>query len=243
MVSAANLLGSDTDTIATMAGAMLGAVAAEDPPAGLLDKDYLVRDASRLAAIAGLGQVSRSFPYPDLLTWSPPRNQVDCLGLLDDDVAVVGLGMATPIGEFVPQGGRGESGWQWLRTWFGQTVFVKRRVTLRALAATAVSVRVPDDRSQPQLFSSGPSEARQAEKEDRQAQVDARPIGSERLERAEGPLTVAEAIVKAENRQFAPSIVGSLIIQLSTETPDGVDKAIAFAALVARELSKLPRKH
>lgn len=242
MVSAVNLLGSDTDTIATMAGAMLGAVVAEDPPSGLADHDYIVRDASRLAAIAGLGQATRSFPYPDLLKWSPPRNQVDCVGLLDDEVAVAGLGTATQVGEFIPQGGKGESGWQWLQTWFGQTMFVKRRVTLRPLPSLSVPLRILDDRSQPQLFSSRHTQVPQPDATEHQRSADAWPSAEERPERTEGPLTVAAAIARAESRKFSPAMIGSLLIQLSTETRDGLDKAIAFAALVAHELNKQPRR-
>ena len=229
-------------TIATMAGAMLGAVVAEDPPSGLADHDYLVRDASRLAAIAGLGQATRSFPYPDLLKWSPPRNQVDCVGLLDDEVAVAGLGTATQVGEFVPQGGKGESGWQWLQTWFGQTMFVKRRVTLRPLPSSAVPLRIADDRSQPQLFSSRHTPLPQPDAPEHQRSADAWPSAEERPERTEGPLTVAAAIARAESRKFSAAMIGSLLIQLSTETRDGLDKAIAFAALVAHELNKQPRR-
>ena len=242
VVSAVNLLGSDTDTIATMAGAMLGAVVPEDPPTGLADSDYLVRDASRLAAIAGVGQSTRSFPYPDLLKWTPPRNQVDCVGLLGDDIAVAGLGTATLVGEFFPQGRKGESGWQWLQTWFGQSLFVKRRMTLRPLPASAVPVRVPDERVQTQLFSSRPTELNQSEAPERQSPTDVSRSSGDSAQVKEGPLTVAAAIAKAESRNFSPSMVGSLLIQLSTETRDGMDKAIAFAALVAHELSKKPRR-
>jgi ADP-ribosylglycohydrolase len=243
LVAAVNLLGSDTDTIATMAGAMLGAVVADDPPAGLMDHDYLVRDASRLAAIAGLGKATRSFPYPDLLKWSPPRNQVDAIGLLDDDIAVAGMGAATPIGEFIAQGGKGDSGWQWLKTWFGQTVLAKRRLTLRPLPASSAPLRVPDERSQPQLFSPPQDRVRSSEEhEHRPPPAEAWASTRNAAEREPGPLSVAAAIAKAESRDYSAAMIGNLIIQLSTETPNGIDNAIAFAALVARELSRKSKK-
>lgn len=50
---AANLLGSDIDTVATMAGALLGAVAVDDPPEPVLDAELIVKEARRLAALGG----------------------------------------------------------------------------------------------------------------------------------------------------------------------------------------------
>ena len=53
---AANALGTDTDTIATMAGAIVGVTAETDPPAGsVLDEDLFRSDAARLAEIAAGG--------------------------------------------------------------------------------------------------------------------------------------------------------------------------------------------
>ena len=42
IVTTVNLLGSDTDTIATMAGALLGIIARSDPPEQVHDLDYLI---------------------------------------------------------------------------------------------------------------------------------------------------------------------------------------------------------
>ena len=68
-VVAANEIGTDTDTIATMAGALLGACdAATEPPENPLDSDYLLREADRLVAISQGGTTAgHSYPgHPDL---------------------------------------------------------------------------------------------------------------------------------------------------------------------------------
>ena len=75
--AAANAIGSDTDTIATMAGALLGACdAAPQPPEEPLDSPYLLSEADRLTAISQSHQVD-NHQYPDTLTWAAPQTQAD----------------------------------------------------------------------------------------------------------------------------------------------------------------------
>ena len=73
---AANELGTDTDTIATMAGAILGAATEADPPVEVLDADLFRSEADRLAEIAGGGKPP-NHAYPDLLHWSAPMIRAD----------------------------------------------------------------------------------------------------------------------------------------------------------------------
>ena len=67
MTVAANAIGTDTDTIATMAGAILGVVAEEDPPVEVLDGELFRSEASRLAEIA-CGGKPRGHRYPGSTT-------------------------------------------------------------------------------------------------------------------------------------------------------------------------------
>ena len=50
---AANMIGTDTDTIATMAGAILGVNAESDPPVEVLDTELFISESNRLSAIGG----------------------------------------------------------------------------------------------------------------------------------------------------------------------------------------------
>jgi ADP-ribosylglycohydrolase len=129
LIAAANVLGSDTDTIATMAGAILGATAAAAPDWPLQDREYIKTEAIRLAAI-GRGEVRDSFAYPDLSRWQPPATQSDAVGLSSTGFAIAGLGEAEPQGEEYKMG---DSVWQWLKLSFGQTVLGKRRTVMRQL--------------------------------------------------------------------------------------------------------------
>lgn len=128
---AANMLGTDTDTIATMAAAISGATGNASPPPSVLDEGYLTAEARRLATLAEGGRVP-AFSYPDLLHWNPPRSQLDAVGLADDRPALAGLGGLRDLPQSDPITHR-RSMWRWTQADFGATFLVKRRVELRPL--------------------------------------------------------------------------------------------------------------
>lgn len=123
---AANAIGTDTDTIATMAGAILGVVTEIEPPVEVLDADLFRSEADRLAKIAHGGQ-PRNHQYPDLLHWSAPKVRADALiRSQDGGLYVRGLGSAKAIGEPIAPS-KNNFMWQWLRLGEGQTLLIKRR--------------------------------------------------------------------------------------------------------------------
>lgn len=128
---AANCIGTDTDTIATMAAALIGATGDAPQPHPVLDTPYLTAEATRLAAIAS-GQSTKPFSYPDLLHWFPPRVQLDAVGIAGNLPAIAGLGWL----ELTDSTERKESRdaiWQWMRSDFGASFLVKRRPELPQL--------------------------------------------------------------------------------------------------------------
>ena len=136
---AVNEIGTDTDTIATMAGAILGATAETEPPVEVLDAELLRSEADRLSEIARDGQ-PQSHRYPDLLHWSPPRTRSDALmQTRDGHLYVSGLGFAEAQGEPIIAP-RGDFMWQWLRLESGQTLLIKRRPALLHCDATPESL-------------------------------------------------------------------------------------------------------
>jgi len=133
MLLASNSLGSDTDTIATMAGAIMGACKATSPVTKIMDSDYIASEAERLCNISA-GLIAEEFSYPDLHRWIPPKTQLDVVGLHGNKIAVAGLGIATAYGdEFSPPARKSETVWQWLSLSFGQSILSKRRVHIRGL--------------------------------------------------------------------------------------------------------------
>ena len=134
VVAAANAIGTDTDTIASMAGALLGACDdAADPPEEPLDSPYLRSEADRLVALSQ-GEQAPGHPYPDILTWSAPQTQADALVSDNGSLAVEGLGPVTRLGTDLLYTSREDFAWEWVSTNFGQTLLIKRRPEIRPLA-------------------------------------------------------------------------------------------------------------
>ena len=145
---AANAIGTDTDTIATMAGAIMGLTAENEPPVEVLDAALFRSEAKRLAEIAS-GRSPRNHRYPDLLHWSPPKARADALFQLDSrDLYVTGLGIAEAMSEPMPSS-LDKFKWQWVKLDTGQTLLIKRRNRLakvtdqmRSLATSALNRKV-----------------------------------------------------------------------------------------------------
>lgn len=126
---AASRLNTDTDTIGTMAAAIVGAASPKELLSPVLDEEYLRSEADRLHAISQ-GHTVDAFPYPDLLTWQPPKSAVDATGIADGDLALAGLSYLSVTSQATTNK---DGAWVWGRTWFGQSVLVKLRRELRQL--------------------------------------------------------------------------------------------------------------
>ncbi|MDE2667460.1 MAG: ADP-ribosylglycohydrolase family protein [Acidobacteriota bacterium] len=125
--TAVNELESDTDTIATMGGALLGVISRREPDWPLQDHSYIVSEAKRLAAISR-GQHQDSFTYPDLGNWDPPARQNSSIGWFNGKLAIAGLGPLTSVGtEYASR----DAVWQWFELPFGQTILAKRKSNLQ----------------------------------------------------------------------------------------------------------------
>ena len=136
---AANAIGTDTDTIATMAGAILGATADIDPPVDVLDANVFRSEAERLVKIA-TGESPPNHEYPDLLYWTAPKTRADALTRSEDGSLIVrGLGRARSLdGE--PVLASGEFRWRWIQLEFGQTLLIKSRDRLPDIEEDRVPV-------------------------------------------------------------------------------------------------------
>ena len=129
MTIAANALGTDTDTIATMAGATLGAIADYDPPVDVMDAELFLREADRMSAIAA-SKPTANFEYPDLLRWVAPKTQADYLVMsASGECRVRGLGIVEPQDAPIRSKISGFM-WQWVKTEYGQSLLIKRREVL-----------------------------------------------------------------------------------------------------------------
>lgn len=264
LASAANVLASDTDTIATMAGALLGARLRDElrmPPGKPMDSEYIHSEAVRMARVSQGRLAAKAFVYPDLLHWIAPKNQSDVLGMWDDKPGLAGLGTVRLDGAPIVGVGSRASRWQWAVLDFGQRLLVKRRAKLPELddrlkprARSAGSDLKRDRPKRPDDTGDGPSptgSSFQRETVPVRAAIQESPLptgsqrrlfeGTSESERA-GPrrLSVDAAFDIARERGFAPSTVGGLLLQLADQE-GGTDLAVAFAGLVARARSRMGR--
>jgi len=225
LVAAANLLGSDTDSIATMAGAILGSAEKSGPEGDLADREYIEEEASRLYDI-GSGTTRESFQYPDLMAWKPPRTLADAVGLTDGHVAVAGLGIAEPIGSKWQDGRDKAVSWQWLKLKFGQTVLARQRHVLSELSdryqqTSEGASPIQEPKGKPQMSSQtdlfkGPQDRRSGRRD--------APLGETSLD---------ELTNAAINSGFGHELIGRHLVGLA-EGANGVELAVAYSAIIAK---------
>lgn len=119
----ASLFDSDTDTIATMTGALIGATLDDEPDFPIQDKEYIKKEAKRLFSIAK-GVHTESFIYPSILNWKSPRATLELVQEYEEEFYIDGL---SPIKFFGKEYKNNTTIWQWAETPFGQTILAKRR--------------------------------------------------------------------------------------------------------------------
>lgn len=230
----ANELESDTDTIATMAGAILGCVHVSEPQWTIQDRPYIAQEATRLAAIAG-GRPQDSFTYPDLGHWSPPTRQTASVGLNGRGLALAGLGAIEPVGS---EYAAGDTVWQWFTLSFGQTILAKRRAVVEdklegsqlpgeRQAPAPQKSTVLATKSQASLFDEGKKEARKPQEQSEVAGRSAEKSGIDYW---------TDVVIQHE---FDDLTLGRVFNRILEETRSA-DSAVAFAAIIAK--AKLARE-
>jgi ADP-ribosylglycohydrolase len=219
---AANLLGSDTDTIGTLAGAILGAVTDVKPVGPLLDQEYIEREAMRLHGIS-LGSETKSFAYPDLMRWSPPKNQTSAVGLSDNHIVVTGLGPALAMGDSFRGQSHERAIWRWLRLEFGQTIIAKMRSDLQQLPhQLATAMAQTESKVTAMTFKPQQNPLFSPEAEPR---TDSRNSFDKH--------TLDEMTSVAIKSGFDPATIGQHIIELSSEA-DGIERCLGYVAIIGK---------
>lgn len=204
---AAKVFNSDTDSIATMAGALMGGVWHSDPEGPIQDENYIRAEAERLYNV-GAGIQQPSFDYPNLLSWSPPKNQSSALSSKEGRHMLMGLGDVELFGESKTSTKGAKLIWQWGRLSFGQTVLTKRRDDSRASYKPErydvyLETHVPQREFPTSILSHAPS------------------------------LSLNERTQACIKSKFDPRLIGENILELATGE-DGIERCIAFAAIIAK---------
>lgn len=232
LIEAVNLFGSDTDTIATMAGAVMGATAKDDPPEEVADIKYIVEESERLYKISE-GQNTRSHPYPDMLYWKPNRTQLDVIGQYKGKWVVDGLGEAIPIRTVAEKGGKYPSTWEWFRLEFGQTILVKRRTKPKTFTGERLPVKITSQKvkKEPAVITDQKYGKRVEKQMSKQTELwDKEKSVNTREEKG---ITIDIATENSIQSGFKREVVGEMLMKLA-EQKDGIEKSIAFAAIIAK---------
>ncbi|MDK3022830.1 ADP-ribosylglycohydrolase family protein [Cupriavidus taiwanensis] len=240
--TSANLLSSDTDTISSMAGALVGALFHESaPPVRVQDAGYVEYEARRLTAV-GEGRAAESFSYPDLLSWQAPRSQLDAVGLVDGKVALAGVGWIDPTSEEFSSG-KSDVVWQWYETSFGQTVLCKRRSSLSSLAKSGYPAAASTMEAyvrpahltemRKDTRSRSRPESRDLFHDDGQVESSREEIRERAGAASSSGRSIDEMSDEAIQSGFPPRLIGEHILALS-ERESGIELVVAYTAIIAK---------
>ena len=234
--ASANLLSSDTDTIGTMAGAILGAGIKNKPSVRIEDQDYIDSEALRLYQISCGNQVS-SFTYPDLHNWNPPKTQLDALGVVDDKLCLAGIGYGTTVSKTYSSRSNPNIMWQWVKLDFGQTVLVKRRAELNQLAEGSVAQNIIKHRNaETKSFSPGTkamnesinNHMHQSDMLDKRQRV-----SLSDTKKPDANMSINQLTTEAIKSGFEEAMIGRHILWLTGQI-NGMEKVIAYSAIIAK---------
>lgn len=248
LVLVANTLNSDTDTIGTMCGAILGTVADRSPSWPIQDRSYIVAEAERMAEISE-GAKADSFRYPDLARWEPPQNQLEAVRLNSvGGRALIGIGDLREVSERYPAK---DHFWCWMELHFGQTILVKQRFEPktassellageRVLHRPVASAASTNDRSknaaqidQPMLFKEDTTPAT------RESSARPREVNSESSYVTHRDRMLDDLTDQVIQSDFDPLTVGEAFNHLVDEF-GSTSVATGFAAVIAK--AKIARK-
>ncbi len=227
LILAANELNSDTDTIATMAGAILGAIAKEPPQWEIQDREYLILEAKRLANIA-YKIPEQSFNYPELSQWNPPLSQTAAITATNSGLQIAGLGNIIKDGEEYTFG---SFIWQWFRLPFGQRILGKYKNDLEITEHQEGKEVIADEK----VIRSKSSAIEQSDLFD--APLHKPQMMAIRPKRSYDSLDyLTDEVIKSNFDNYK---LGLLLNQL-IDSSESIDLAVAFASIIAK--AKLARK-
>lgn len=223
LIAVANCFKSDTDTIATMAGALVGAYTLAPPPGPIQDEPYIKAEASRLYRI-GTGEKQASFSYPDLLNWIPPRNQSDSWLNTAESSILLGLGDIQSIGDTYKATKGADVTWQWGLLGYGQKVLGKYKNSRGSNKGLSSTIPKKQDN---ELGSSKPP-----------ASLDM-PLFEAAARQQPEKISLDALTQRCINSGFEPNIVGMTLLEICDDE-NGIENAIGFAAIIAK--AKLARR-
>lgn len=228
-----NELRTDTDTIATMFGAIAGAIILEYPPEPVQDQEYLIKESTRLYYISQKMRVE-GFLYPDLNEWTPQKSAVGYVFTNNDGLFISGFGSLTPLSEVFFEK-NDDFLYQWVSTNLGFSLLVKRRRDdLLENSAENISGAVE------QNFSISSSRNEVVEPH----QLDMLSLeGKGERSNINSNFDIDSLFNEAVANQFNPETIGSHILLLCQKEQYAIESVIAYSSLVAKAKINREKKH
>lgn len=228
-----NALGSDTDSIATMAGAILGSCCECECEGSIQDREYIRSEAYRLAIVAEGGRAA-SFRYPDIRSWKPERAAIDAVGLLDRQLWLSGLGPLEPLEPLEPldkRTHRDRNGHSigWYKLPFGQTILAQVRSSPRAITVEHSAVNEHGGTKGARSSSAPPGKLR-----DLFAQSGGRQITEKtEIEDKLAKMSLNELLQQVLNAGFPAELIGRVLLQqVDAGGKDFVERGVALTATI-----------
>ncbi|WP_318452154.1 ADP-ribosylglycohydrolase family protein [Photobacterium leiognathi] len=228
-----NQLDSDTDTIATMFGALAGVVVDERPNETVQDENYIINEASRLYNLSQEKDVS-CFTYPDLLNWVPQRSIVSNVTLKNNKLVLNGFGTIKPISK--PFNGRQKGHYyQWFEVSQGFTALIKVKSDFEAYTEQETVSNVVN-------MSNNLSHTNQPIDTNQQHNLPFS-LKEETIVDNNIDYSIDSLTKKAIDSQFDPKIIGEHILFLTTQQDMPIEKIISYSSIVAKaKISRDKRK-
>jgi len=218
----ANTLGTDTDSIATMAGAIIGACTDQECDRELQDRNYIRAEAERLSDISERRETS-SFRYPNLRSWKPEKTAIDAIGLKDGKLYLNGIGILEEISS-LPKKENDKETVGWFRLPFGQSIMVRFRSQPREIASEQGKIDRNAIVSNKNAKSDPPSRLK-----DLFNQADPNVVAGNAVNLDQ--MTLSEILHKVIVEGFPPELIGQVLLrQVDKGGKEYLEKGVALTA-------------
>lgn len=227
MVTMVNALGTDTDSIATMVGAIRGFLDNSMPPQDIQDQAYIVQDAERLYRIS-INNERNNYLYPDTMSWRVPPSTLDYISSYKGELVFPPFGVVVQQSEAFSSNNTEsyDYHYQWVASSFGQSFLVKSR--------NAQSIREIDSHQ-------AMSVAEQVQKKEQvqpQLEINLSDEQSNKNRNVDSSdmVDLDDLTSTAIAMNFDPTTLGNHLIRI-TNSELGVNGAVAYSAIISKALS------
>lgn len=215
MLDIVNELWTDTDSIATMVGAIIGIALKEVPPHEVQDQAYIIEESDRIFKISQGIEVN-NYDFSNSLDWKSPTSNLDFITTCQNKMVLYPFGELTPRSDiFNNQSEKNRNfNYQWVESSFGQSFLVKKRdISLMKPSDTPCNMNeVP----QQILF---------------EVNQNTLALSTESNE----PLDIDKLTTLAISSHFSPEIIGKHIITISNSSL-GTNGVIAYTAIISKAI-------